>query len=112
MKTMIRLCKAADVTEGEPVAVNRDGLPALAVYCFENRYFATDNTCTHGNAFLTDGYQDGMIIECPFHGGAFDIGSGAPTAFPCQIALKTYKVVLDDGWIAIEVPDQGGMVEQ
>src|SRR3546814_20264022 len=64
----------------------------------------TANTCTHGNAQLTDGYQDGATIECPYHGGAFDIPSGAATTYPCQIPLKTYEVTIEDGWVTIDAP--------
>ncbi len=104
MNDKIRLCKSDEVKEGAPLAVDMPSLPPLAVYRIGERYFVTDNLCTHGNARLSDGFQDGTTIECPFHGGAFDIRSGAATVFPCQLPLRTYAVELDDGWIAIR-PD-------
>lgn len=105
MSDKIRLCEVASVEEGEPVGVFIEGMPALAVYNVDGEIFVTDNTCTHGNALLTDGYQDDGIVECPFHGGSFDIRTGAPKAFPCQIALKTYPVVIEDGWVTILKPE-------
>lgn len=105
MSTKLRLCPADDVKEGEPVGVFLDHLPALAVYRVEKDVYVTDNMCTHGNAMLTDGYQDGDIIECPFHGGSFDIVTGAAKAFPCQVPVKTYPVSIDDGWVCIDEPD-------
>ena len=104
MTKSIRVCRIEEVKEGEPFAVLLEGFPALAVYNVEGSYFVTDNTCTHGNAMLSDGYQEGGTIECPFHGGAFDIATGEPTAFPCQIALTTYRTSVEDGWIIIERP--------
>lgn len=101
MSDKLRLCEVASVKEGEPVGVFIEGMPALAVYNVDGDIFVTDNTCTHGNAMLTDGYQDGGIVECPFHGGSFDIRTGAPKAFPCQVAVKTYTVVIEDGWVNI-----------
>lgn len=103
MSELVRLCRVDEVKEGEPVAAHVAGLPPFAVYLVEGKHYVTDNICTHGNAMLTDGYQDGGTIECPFHGGAFDIASGAATVFPCQIPLKTYTVEIDDGWIAIRL---------
>lgn len=55
---------------------------------------------------LTDGYQEGEIIECPVHGGRFDIRTGAPNAFPSQIAIATYSAVIEDSHIAIESPSE------
>lgn len=104
MPEKLRLCEVADVQEGEPLGVFLDGIPALAVYNVDGDIFVTANMCTHGNAMLSDGYQDGDVIECPFHGGSFDIKTGAPKAFPCQIAIKTYSVVVDNGWVTIDKP--------
>ena len=104
MTDLVRLCRVEDVKEGEPFAAHIIGLPPLAIYKVDDGYFVTDNVCTHGNAMLTDGYQEGGTIECPFHGGAFDIRTGAATVFPCHIPLKTYEVSLTDGWITIVKP--------
>ena len=105
MTSKVRLCPVADVKDGEPVGVFLEQLPALAVYNVDGDIFVTDNLCTHGNAMLTDGYQDGGIIECPFHGGSFDIATGAAKAFPCQVPVKTYPVTIDDEGVCIDQPD-------
>lgn len=99
MSSKILLCKTDEVSDGAPLNVNVEGFPSLAVYEFEGDYFATDNLCTHGNAMLTDGYQEGEEIECPFHGGAFNIKTGEPTAFPCQVAIKSYPVAVENNEI-------------
>lgn len=101
MSDLIILCKTDEIEEGTPIAVNIDGFPPLAVYQHKGQFYVTDNTCTHGMAQLTDGHQDGNEIECPFHGGAFDFTNGDAVSFPCQIPLKTYAVVLDDGNVCI-----------
>jgi ethylbenzene dioxygenase ferredoxin subunit len=104
MQGHIRLCEITSVREGTPVAINLPSFPPVAVYQIGGEYFVTNNLCTHGNGMLTDGFQDGEIIECPFHGGAFNIKSGAATVLPCQIPLHTYPVEIDDGWISILPP--------
>lgn len=103
MTKLIRLCRVDEVKQGEPTAAYVTGLPPFAVYKIDDTFYVTDNICTHGNAMLTDGYQDGLTIECPFHGGAFDIATGAATVFPCQVPIRTYEVEIDDGWVAIRL---------
>jgi ethylbenzene dioxygenase ferredoxin subunit len=97
----VRLIEAASVEEDCPVAVEAEGFTPLVAYRVGDEYFVTDNRCTHGNGMLSDGFQEGDRIECPFHGGAFDIRSGAAVTFPCQIPVRSYPVQLEDGWIAI-----------
>lgn len=101
MSELIVLCKATEVREGQPLAISAEGFPPLAVYVNEDKYFVTTNTCTHGMAMLSDGYQEGTEIECPFHGGAFDFTNGEAISFPCQIALTTYPVTILDGMVCI-----------
>jgi ethylbenzene dioxygenase ferredoxin subunit len=45
---------------------------------------------------LADGMLDGELIECAVHMAAFHVPTGAVKAPPCQVALRTYKVVLQD----------------
>lgn len=99
----VRLCRIDDVEEGCPVAVNVPGLPSLTVYKVGADYLVTDNLCTHGNGYLSDGYQEGEIIECPFHGGSFNIRSGKPASLPCTKPIKTYKATSEEGFVIIDV---------
>jgi len=101
MSELIVLCKTNEVEEDTPISVSPDNFPTLAVYEHEGEYFVTDNLCTHGMAVLTDGYQDGEEIECPFHGGAFSIKTGEGTAPPCFTPIKTYSVTIVDGNVCI-----------
>lgn len=106
MQNKLRLCEVAQVKEGEPLSIFLEKMPALAVYNVGGQVYVTDNICTHGNAMLTDGYQIGGIIECPFHGGSFDIATGAAKAFPCEIPIKTYAVTIEGGWVLIDQPQE------
>jgi ethylbenzene dioxygenase ferredoxin component len=108
MSENIRLCPIGRAAEGEPLEVSVPGLPPLAVYEVDGAYFVTDNICTHGNARLSDGYHNGFVIECPLHGGSFDVRNGAPKTAPCTVALRTYPVMIEDGWVAIAPPVGGG----
>lgn len=104
MKKFVRVCELDQVEEEVPIAVHVDGFPPLAVYNVEGEYFVTDDNCTHGNGILSEGFQEGGIIECPFHGGAFDIRTGAVTAPPCQTPVRIYPVQIEKNWILIASP--------
>jgi ethylbenzene dioxygenase ferredoxin component len=104
MTVAIKLCPVSDLKLGLPVRVEPEGLPPVAVYAFDGRYYVTDDNCTHGQASLCDGYQNEDTIECPYHGGVFSIKTGEPLAFPCTVALTTYPAREEAGYVWIDVP--------
>lgn len=76
---------------GELMYVEVDDEPVCLIN-LNGELYALNDTCTHEDASLSDGTIDGDEIECPMHGGAFDIRTGAPTAFPVAVATEKYAV--------------------
>jgi naphthalene 1,2-dioxygenase system ferredoxin subunit len=77
----------------------------LALYDVGGEIFATDNLCTHAQAFLTDGTLAGDIVECPLHGGRFSVRSGAGLGPPIPCDLKTYPARVAEGEIQVRLPE-------
>lgn len=102
MGERIDLCGANDVADGGVIKVEKQGL-TLAVYKVDGEVFVTDDHCTHGPGSLSEGVLDGYTIECDFHQGCFDIRTGAVTAAPCMIPIKTYPAVMNAGRVTIDV---------
>lgn len=96
------LCDASDVQPGTArrIVVGRF---VLAAFNLGGEFYVTDDTCTHGFASLSAGIIDGDIIECPWHGGTFDIRSGAPVDHPCTVPLNSYRTVVKDGVVWIDL---------
>ncbi|HEX3971646.1 MAG TPA: Rieske 2Fe-2S domain-containing protein [Stellaceae bacterium] len=94
------VAKASEFGDGEMKEVTV-GAKHIALYNLGGKFHATDAYCTHGHALLTEGYIDGAIVECPMHGGMFDIPSGKATGAPCTTALATYPVRVEGDTIAI-----------
>jgi nitrite reductase/ring-hydroxylating ferredoxin subunit len=103
MQSRIQLCRTTDVANGATLKVEAGG-QALAVFNVNGQFFVTDDACTHGPGSLSEGYLDGHIIECNFHGGQFDVRTGAVVSPPCMVAVKTYAVTVEDGAVLIDVP--------
>lgn len=100
--TWTRICEASEVTPGYPKRVELARLPPLAIFNLDGEFFVTDDTCTHGEASLCDGYVDGEKIECPWHGGIFCIRTGDALEFPVVEPIAVYKVKVFDGAVHIE----------
>ena len=97
LQMLTRLCRANEVPEQGVKQVAPPGKDAeYAVYRLDGEFFCTDDLCTHGMASLSYGDVEDGIINCPMHGGAFEIRTGKPAALPCRLPLKTYQVVVVD----------------
>ena len=96
------LCGSGDVAPGTALRVEAGGL-IVAVFNLDGEFFVTDDACTHGPGSLSEGFIDGDVIECNFHQGLFYIRTGAVVAPPCIVPVKTYKALVEDGRVYIEV---------
>jgi nitrite reductase/ring-hydroxylating ferredoxin subunit len=98
----IELCHVADVESGRGLRVEAEGL-ILAVFNVAGEFFVTDDACTHGPGALSEGDLENDIVECNFHGGRFNVRTGAVAGPPCMVPVKTYPVVVEQGRVFVEV---------
>jgi nitrite reductase/ring-hydroxylating ferredoxin subunit len=99
--TLTVLCKAEDVTPGLGMRVDLPGRSPLAVFRVDDGFFVIDDTCTHGEASLCDGYFDGSTVECPLHAGRFCVQTGKALDRPATIAVRTYEASVSDGNVCV-----------
>jgi len=96
--------------DGEMMRVTVDRRD-VALYRIDGRLYATDDTCTHARASLTDGYLDGETVECPLHQACFHVPTGRVLAPPATEALTVYAVRVDDEGIWVGRPLRLGGAE-
>ncbi|HEX4041785.1 MAG TPA: non-heme iron oxygenase ferredoxin subunit [Xanthobacteraceae bacterium] len=101
-ENIVRVCAQAEIAP-ETVKAFEVGDSRLAVYNIGGTFYVTDDECTHASASLADGMLEGDVIECCVHFGAFNVKTGAVTAPPCAVALRTYKVLLQGDDIYVDL---------
>ena len=102
--SLLKACTLDDLEEGEIFLAEVPGAGRLALYKIGDDVFATDDTCTHGQASLSeDGFVEAFIVTCSWHDGAFDVRTGQPVALPCTIPLRTYKVTVEGDEVFVSV---------
>lgn len=100
----VKACDLSDLEDGEIFKAEVNGEPPLAIYLIGNDVFATADTCTHGEASLSeDGYIEECQVICSWHDGAFDIRTGQAARLPCMDSLKAYPVEIRDGEVYVNV---------
>jgi naphthalene 1,2-dioxygenase ferredoxin component len=75
----------------------------VALYNIEGQIYATHNICTHAQALLSDGWLDGDVIECPLHGGRFEVKTGKGLGAPITCDLKILPVRIEGDAIQVNV---------
>ena len=89
-----------DLPPGASVRVELPDGDELAVYNVDGEFYATDNSCPHRGAPLSDGVLCGHVIECGLHGWQFDVRTGECLTVPDKI--RTYEVNVEDGVLKVE----------
>ena len=102
---VLHLCRVDAVEDGEALRVEVAGRPPLAVYHLDGAFYVTDDTCSHGNASLSEGtFEDGQV-ECPWHVGRFCLKTGSALTFPAITPIRAYKTFVKDGEVFIHPED-------
>lgn len=98
----LSVCKAGDVPLGEARAIELED-SYIAIYNVDGEFFATDDTCSHEDASLTDGFLEGDLIECPLHGSQFNVKSGAVLSPPAIMPIRTYRTKVEGDDVLIDL---------
>jgi len=94
--------RAIDIDQEDLIAWHY-GTRQIAIYNTEKGFFATDLMCTHEDESLEGGIVIDCVIECPLHGGRFNICNGKALSAPVYQDLKTYPVKVENGRILIGI---------
>lgn len=99
----VTVASRAALAEGDMLGVEAGGVQ-IALYNIDGEIHATDNLCTHAFAFLSDGWLDGDVIECPLHAGRFEVktGKGLGPPIPCDIKTYPVRIVGDEVQVALK----------
>lgn len=102
MAEWVPAAKTVDVREGLPISVVLNGYE-ICLLRYQDRFYAVDDICTHAEASLSEGEQQGKIIECPRHGGQFDIETGEAVHYPAFAPVQTYPVKVEGDTIHVAI---------
>jgi 3-phenylpropionate/trans-cinnamate dioxygenase ferredoxin subunit len=101
---VIRVCAVGELPLGEGVRLEPGPASSVAIAVFhaeDGQYYAIDDTCTHQDASLADGFLEGCEVECPLHASCFDLRTGEPSGPPAKQAVGTHQVLVQGGTIFV-----------
>ncbi|MCP3801493.1 bifunctional 3-phenylpropionate/cinnamic acid dioxygenase ferredoxin subunit [Allokutzneria sp. A3M-2-11 16] len=97
---MLRVCDLSELPPGESIRISESNTAVpVAVFNADGVIYAVDDTCSHQDASLSEGWLDGCFVECPLHAASFDLRTGLPTCLPAKKPVRTHQVSVVDGVI-------------
>lgn len=98
----ISVCEKNEVTEDEPKAIEVNG-SKIGLFFVDEQYYAVENVCPHAFALLTEGFIEGLTVECPLHEAIFNLETGTLESGPGCRDLCTYPVRVENGEVQIQL---------
>jgi 3-phenylpropionate/trans-cinnamate dioxygenase ferredoxin subunit len=91
-----------DLPPGEMTIVEVNG-EEVAIANVDGEICAFSNHCTHKGGPLGEGLLlPGGVVECPFHGGQFNVRTGEVVAPPPGEPIKVFAVQVEGDQISVE----------
>jgi nitrite reductase/ring-hydroxylating ferredoxin subunit len=103
MTDFVKVATTDEIPPGEMKIVEVDGTDVV-VANVGGEFVAFSNVCTHRGGPLGEGLLMGDVVECPFHGGQFNVRTGEVVKAPPSEPLPTYRVQVDGSDVKVEKP--------
>ena len=87
----VTVAKVGEVAVRQCKPVEVGGKRLLVCHTAEG-FYAVDDTCTHDDGPLAEGWLEGKAIECPRHGARFDVTTGQVLCLPAAAPIRSYPV--------------------
>ena len=97
-----KVAKYSDIDEGKAQVIRIEGHEPIALFKFQGKLYALDNSCPHRGGSLGDGHLDGKEVICPWHAWSFDITNGQCST-DAEFKQKLFPLKIENENVFIEV---------
>lgn len=102
MGRLYRTLKVGELAPGESRTVEVNGQD-IALFNVSGSFYALDNVCPHRGGPLGEGFLEGNVVTCPWHGWKFDLNTGCSPVNP-KVGVNRYQVRVEGEDILVEIP--------
>ena len=100
----VKVAQVSEIKPGEMISVEVENEQVLLANV-DGSIHAVDDICSHAYATLTEGELTGEQVECPLHGGSFNVTTGEVLGPPADEPVRVYKVQIEGDDILVAPPD-------
>ena len=100
----VKVAQVSAIRPGEMISVEVENEQVLLANV-NGSIHAIDDICSHAYASLSEGDLNGEEVECPLHGGSFNVTTGAPLSPPVDESVRLYQVQIEGDDILVGPPN-------
>jgi len=93
-ENFVKVARVEEVKPGKMKRVEVHGHHILLANV-DGEFYATDDTCTHEDTSLSNGYLEGDVVKCPLHNSRFNVRTGEVLEEPAEENLRSYPVRIE-----------------
>ena len=97
----VKVCTVSDIKEGKPKLVSVNGKRAMIVKIGKN-FHCIGAVCTHKGGPLNEGFIEDNTVQCPWHGGKFNLETGKVESPPPTEDVPAYKVEIKGDYVYVK----------
>ena len=101
MAKFVKVATKSELPAGSGKVVDVEG-KEIALFNMDGTFCAIDNICKHQGGPLGEGYLEGAVVTCPWHGWEYDVSTGACQTNPA-VKQAQFNVKVEGDDILIEV---------
>ncbi|NIP29894.1 MAG: Rieske 2Fe-2S domain-containing protein [Candidatus Dadabacteria bacterium] len=77
----------------------------IAVCKVGDEFYAFRDECSHQTLPLSDGYMDGEVVTCGYHGAEFNVKTGEALCLPAVEPIETFNIKVEGEDILVLIED-------
>ena len=99
----VKVANAHDIPVGQGTFVEGHGLGVAVFNAGGGRFYACGGVCPHEEGPLAEGWIEGDVVICPWHGFDFDLATGR-CRVDADLCVPVFPVRVSDGVVEVDVP--------
>jgi nitrite reductase/ring-hydroxylating ferredoxin subunit len=99
----VKVASADDIPVGQGTVVEGRGGAVAVFNAGGGRFYACGGVCPHEEGPLAEGWIEGDVVICPWHGFDFDLVTGR-CRVDADLCVPVFPVRISDGVVEVDVP--------
>lgn len=99
----VRVTGTDEIPVGRGLLVEPHGFAVAVFNGGGGRFYACGPVCPHEDGPLADGWLEGPVVVCPWHGFDFDLTSGQ-CRVDADLSVSVYPVRVTGGGVEVDLP--------
>jgi nitrite reductase (NADH) small subunit len=99
----VKVARTEEVPVGHGTLVETGGQPVAVFNAGGGRFYACGALCPHEEGPLNEGWLEGDLVVCPWHGYDFELETGRCRVDP-ELSIPVYRVKVDGDAIEVDLP--------